>query len=694
MRRMSLFSALLAVTVTAAITVPPRLANASLPGQNGRIAYVTTVGDHRAIYTADPSGGDPQPLIDLGTGRDAINPAWSWDGTKIAFAGQVSPDGPFAIYAANADGSGSPNQVTTPTVSDSDPTWEPTGEHIAFVRAREDGSSRISIVDMSSSNVSALGGSMGTDLEPAWSPEGSTIAFASKVFPPIPCPQKGCRFGIFIARADGSGLVGALTDQFGTSSFYDWHHPDWSPDGSKIVSLVGQDEYPLGSLVEIHDASSGLPITTIGPGCGFTSEPLFSPDGTRVVVTSMTAPPPDPFSTDPSTDATLSDPTLCVLAADGSVAFPVPAPASDAAWDSVPGSAPAPQPDRVAPAMSFSFDPQPGGDGSFPYAPDAYVTATDNIGVTTVNCTYDDQWLTGSVPVLTEDGLTRLFDLYPGNGSHSLACRTMDLAGNVGTDSIVVYVGEAPPSPSPSSTSPPPVDDTTPPHVDPPSLSADPIAVGGVTTVTAYAWDDGSGIESGTVIVGDDAPIPMAWSGVAFTADIGTDLAPDLYPVTVRVRDAAGNETTSDPQTLVVYDPNGGSVSGTGWIVPDPSAGDQLPGIDGRAKGSFSLAARYKSDDAPPSGSFVFTYGKLFKLQSERLDWLVVTAQDTAYFQGVASIRNDGVYPFRVMVRDGAATGTPDHLVLEVCGCASFTETGPMMYRASGEVGGQIQIQR
>jgi Tol biopolymer transport system component len=75
---------------------------------------VTTIGDHRVISTVDATGGDPQPLIDLESGRDAINPSWSWDGTKIAFAGQTSLDGPFAIYTANADGSGNPDQVTTP----------------------------------------------------------------------------------------------------------------------------------------------------------------------------------------------------------------------------------------------------------------------------------------------------------------------------------------------------------------------------------------------------------------------------------------------------------------------------------------------------------------------------------------------------------------------------------------------------
>jgi hypothetical protein len=231
--------------------------------------------------------------------------------------------------------------------------------------------------------------------------------------------------------------------------------------------------------------------------------------------------------------------------------------------------------------------------------------------------------------------------------------------------------------------------------VYPLSFSANPIVVDGMSTVTAYAWDDESGIDSGMVSVGDRPPEPMDWSGSAFTAQVGLGLPAGLYPVSVRVRDAAGNEAMTDPQTLVVYDPNAGSVSGTGWIVPDPSAGDDLPGIDGKAKGSFSFTARYKTSAATtPSGSFIFTYGNLFKLQSDDLDWLVVTAGDAAYIQGTASIRGGGWYPFRVTIRDGRVTGSPDHLLLEVCACTTFEETAPIIYRASGEVGGQIKIQR
>ena len=89
MRRGLLLSAVLAIALSSVAVAP--VADAAFPGQNGRIAYVTTAGDHQAIYTVDARGADPQPLIDLGSGRDAINPAWSWDGQSVAFAGQTSP---------------------------------------------------------------------------------------------------------------------------------------------------------------------------------------------------------------------------------------------------------------------------------------------------------------------------------------------------------------------------------------------------------------------------------------------------------------------------------------------------------------------------------------------------------------------------------------------------------------------------
>lgn len=72
--------------------------------------------------------------------------------------------------------------------------------------------------------------------------------------------------------------------------------------------------------------------------------------------------------------------------------------------------------------------------------------------------------------------------------------------------------------------------------------------------------------------------------GLRLHSSGGLGLPAGLYPESVQFRDTAGSEATTDPQTLVVYDPSAGSVSGTGWIVTDPSVGDELPGIDGKAK--------------------------------------------------------------------------------------------------------------
>ena len=69
----------------------------------------------------------------------------------------------------------------------------------------------------------------------------------------------------------------------------------------------------------------------------------------------------------------------------------------------------------------------------------------------------------------------------------------------------------------------------------------------------------------------------------------------------------------------------------------------------------------------------------------------MVTAGDAVYIQGIASIRGWASHPFRVTIRDGGVTGSPDYLLLEVCACSTFGETGPIIYPDFDEVGGQIQ---
>ena len=280
MRRGVLLSAVLAIALSSVAVAP--VADAAFPGQNGRIAYVTTAGDHRAIYTVDARGADPQPLIDLGSGRDAINPAWSWDGRSIAFAGQTSPGGPFAVYVADADGSAPPRQVTTPPVSDTDPTWEPYGTQIAFTRRLDGDASVIAIVTLSTETVTTLP-VPGVSMDPTWSPDGRSIAFVNKA-PTASCRQTPCRFEIFEATPDGQTTRLIAWEPWRD---FDLHHPDWSPDGSLIVARFGQDEGPFyaPSGVRLYDSATGEGLDQVGP-CHIMSEPSFSPDGQWIVFTS------------------------------------------------------------------------------------------------------------------------------------------------------------------------------------------------------------------------------------------------------------------------------------------------------------------------------------------------------------------------------------------------------------------------
>src|SRR5262249_45123452 len=133
------------------------------------------------LWTIRPDGSGLTRLTRTAT-REA-NPAWSPDGTKLAY------DSRGSIFVANADGK-DPRNITAvgagPDMGacDSDPSWSPDGRQIAFSFVTDDctgAAGGLGAMGADGSGRRVLeedyAGVLGGDTEPAWSPGGNRLVF-------------------------------------------------------------------------------------------------------------------------------------------------------------------------------------------------------------------------------------------------------------------------------------------------------------------------------------------------------------------------------------------------------------------------------------------------------------------------------------------------------------------------------------
>jgi Tol biopolymer transport system component len=133
--------------------------------------------DQLDIYVMNADGtGEPRRLTFDAAPTHPLetrsqNPAWSPDGTRIAYESTRGLEGKGEIFVTNADGSGEPINVSNDPSWDTDPTWSPDGTQITFTSDRA-GQKDVWAVTASPANtapsvpVSFLSRSLGTDT--AW----------------------------------------------------------------------------------------------------------------------------------------------------------------------------------------------------------------------------------------------------------------------------------------------------------------------------------------------------------------------------------------------------------------------------------------------------------------------------------------------------------------------------------------------
>ena len=246
------------VTVTSGATTPVTLDVACV--QAAQLAVSLTVNGNTDIYTLKANGAGLTRL----TTHAAYDhgPAWSPDGTKIAF--WSIRDGNDEIYVMNQDGS-AVTRLTTNQSVDFRPRWSPDGTKIVFVSGR-DGNFEIYVMNADGSSPLRLTNAPGTDADPAWSPDGSKIAFWSSRDP----------YGeIYVMNADGTGVTRLTTNDAQEIQ------PEWSPNGSQLVfSRLTGCEYYSGfcdyDLIVMNADGSGATQLTSGSS---DNDPAWSPDG-------------------------------------------------------------------------------------------------------------------------------------------------------------------------------------------------------------------------------------------------------------------------------------------------------------------------------------------------------------------------------------------------------------------------------
>lgn len=172
------------------------------------LALSLSPGGDPEIFTIDATSGRQISQLTRAPGIDA-SPSFSPDGRQLAFVSERS--GGAQVYVMNIDGTGV-RRVTFEGSHNTDPAWSPDGSKIAYVG--RGGVFDVYTVTVSGSKVTRITQGAGDNEDPSWSPDGDYVAFSS---------TRSGGAHIWMSTADGAHQV-QLTQGGGG-----YTNPAWSP---------------------------------------------------------------------------------------------------------------------------------------------------------------------------------------------------------------------------------------------------------------------------------------------------------------------------------------------------------------------------------------------------------------------------------------------------------------------------------
>ncbi len=242
----------------------------ALTGQPGifltKIAMSCNHTGKKEIYVMNIDGTEPKQITSHRS--IAFSPAWSPDGTKIAYSLYTKHKGNIKnidLYEFNF-ASSTVRMLSNRKGINSGASYSPDGKKIALTMSFL-GNPEIFSLDPSNGTVTRINKSMGVDVDPIWSPDGKKIAFTSS--------RAGSPM-IYSMNADGSGPQRlTFAGRYNAT-------PSWSPKGNKIAFAGWLDQH-----FDIFTMNSdGSHIERLTQNQGANENPFMSPDGNFIVFSS------------------------------------------------------------------------------------------------------------------------------------------------------------------------------------------------------------------------------------------------------------------------------------------------------------------------------------------------------------------------------------------------------------------------